>query len=170
MKGVLFTAFLLFWAIWLEVSLSLAGFVVPLLLIEMFYITVLNKWRYAFLAALVVCNIVDNLLGYTSLPAVGFVIIVASFWRNIGDCSKVELQFFPISITVFFGMLITYFTLYLKYDAIMPIKSWLYHLIGSVLVTVFLAPLMIRLQDWLAGKLKMVTYQDVQREEMYSAN
>lgn len=170
MKGVIFTGFILFFAIWLEVSLAVAGFVVPLLFIELFYVTVLNKWRYALLAALIVCNIVDSLLGYTTLPAAGFIIIVASFWRNIGDCSKVELQFFPISITVFFAMLINLAILAFKYDAVVPLTSWLYHLVGSVLFTIFLTPLIIRSQDWLAGKLKMVNYQDTQREEMYNAN
>ena len=170
MKGIIFTAFILFWAIWLEVSLAVSGFIVPLLFIEMFYITVLNKWRYALLTALAVCNIVDSLLGYTSLPAVGFVIIVASFWRNIGDCSKVELQFIPISLTVFFAMLINSSIIAFKYDAVVPLTNWLYHLVGSVLLTIFLTPLVIRSQDWLAGKLKMVNYQDIQREEMYSAN
>ena len=170
MKGILFTAFILFQAIWLEVSMSLSGFVIPLLMIEMFYLTVLNKWQYAFFTALVVCNIVDSLLGYYSLPAVTFVIIVASFWRTIGDCSKVELQFFPVSLTVFFAQIILMISLALKYDAVIPFKSWAYQLVGSVLFTVLLTPFIIKYQDWLAGKLKMVSYQDTQREEMYSAN
>lgn len=170
MKGIIFTTFILFLAIWLEVSLAFAGFVIPLLMIEFFYITVLNKWRYAFLSALVVCNILDSLLGYYSLPSVTFIIIVASFWRTIGDCSKVELQFLPVSVTVLFAQIILFISLALKYDAVIPINSWLYQLVGSVLFSVLLTPFIIKLQDWLAGKLKMVSYQETQREEMYSAN
>ena len=67
-------------------------------------------------------------------------------------------------------MLINLAILAFKYDAVVPTASWLYHLVGSVLFTIFLTPLIIRSQDWLAGKLKMVNYQDTQREEMYSAN
>lgn len=169
MKVVIYTFFLLFLTIWTEVSLSNAGFLVPLLFFQMFYLTVVNRWRFSLLVALVACVLVDHLLGYTSLPSVLFTIVVASFWRSIGDCSKVELQFLPISVTLFAGVFILMICTFLKYGGTIPYWDWFVQLFGSVVCIAFLTPFLIRVQDWLATKLKILTYAEVQREEMYSA-
>ena len=167
---VIFTFFILFLALWLEVSLSSLDIVMPLLMIELFYLTVVYKWRYSFLTALVACSILDSLLGYYSLPAAIFVIIVASFWRTIGDCSKVELQFLPVSVTIFAALLIIMACVYFSYGGVIPVWNWFVQLFGGVLLTVFFTPFIIRFQDFIARKLKVFTYADVQREEMYSAS
>jgi hypothetical protein len=169
MKSVLFTFCTVFFALWLEVSLSIFGIVAPALMVQIFYITVVKKWRFAFLVALVACTLLDSLVGYYSLPAVTLVIIIASFWRGIGDCSRVELQFVPIGMTVFLAMIVLFLTVYLSYGGAIPFWQWCGQLLIAVVFAAISAPVMIRFEDWLAGKLKILAYTEIQREEMYSA-
>ena len=169
MKTIIFTFCIVVLSLWIEVSLSIFGMVAPALMMQMFYLTVVKRWRFSFLTALFACTILDSLLGYYSLPAVTFVIILASFWRSIGDCSRIELQFLPVSVTVFVAMLILFGSVYLTYEGIVPLWKWTVQLFLSVLFAALLTPLMIRFQDWLALKLHILSYTEIQREEMYSA-
>ena len=169
MKQLLFTFITVLFSIWAEVSLSTVHLVLPVLFLQLFYITVVRKWRWGLLTALIACSIVDSLLGYFSLPAAVFVIICASFWRNIGDCSRLELQFLPIIFTMFFGMVILFGTIYLKYGGFIDWVNWSLQFAFSVGVSAVAAPAYYRIQDMLAVSMDISTYSSIQREELYSA-
>lgn len=169
MKQIIFTAFTAFLALWLEVSLANLGIIVPLVMFQAFYITVVRKWRWGIITSLVLCAPLDNLLGYASLPAVIVVIIIASFWRNIGDCSRAELQVFPVGFGISFGVLVLYLSVLVKYDGYIQWFQWATQFCGAVVIIAFSSPFIIKFQDILADKLQLSTYSKIQREELYSA-
>ncbi|MCM8542937.1 MAG: hypothetical protein NE328_21900 [Lentisphaeraceae bacterium] len=170
MKQIIFTAFTAFLALWLEVSLAHFGLIVPLVMFQAFYVTVVRKWRWGIITSLVICAPLDNLLGYTSLPAVLVVIIIASFWRSIGDCSRAELQVFPVGFGIGCGVLALYIIILLQYDGYIQWFQWSMQYIGAVLIVAFTSPFIIRFQDLLADKLELSTYSHIQKEELYSAS
>lgn len=170
MKQLLFTFITTLASIWLEVSFSTLGLVLPVLFLQLFYITIVRKWRWGIFVALVSCAMIDSLLGYFSLPSALCVIICAAFWRNIGDCSRLELQFLPVAFSMFGAMLILFAVLYLQYGGYVEWLSWTKQFFFSIVVTSIITPTYFRLQDLLAKKMDILTYANVQREELYSAN
>jgi hypothetical protein len=169
MKQLLFTFTAVYFAIWLEVALSNFNFVLPVLLLQLFYITVVRKWRWGLLTAFISCAVLDSLLGYMSLPSAVAIIIFASFWRSIGDCSRLELQFLPVIFAMLIAMLLLFVTIYLRYGGAIEWLRWSMQFAFSVIVTAIIAPAYFRAHDFLAIKLDILTYAAVQREEMYSA-
>jgi len=169
MKQIIFTAFTAFLAIWLEISLANLGVIVPLVMFQAFYVTVVRKWRWGVITAFILCAPLDSLLGYISLPAVISVVIIASFWRKIGDCSRVELQVLPVSFSMTVGVLILFVATILKYDGYIQWFYWGAQFTAAVVITAFCAPFIIKFQDLLADKLQISTYSQIQREEFYSA-
>ena len=169
MKQIIFTAFTAFLALWLEVSLANLGIIVPLVMLQAFYITVVRKWRWGVITAFIICAPLDNLLGYFSLPAVLTVIIIASFWRSIGDCSRVELQVLPVSFSMTFGVFVLFLVSILKYDGYIQWFYWGAQFAGAVVIVAFSSPFIIKFQDLLADRLQLSTYSQIQREELYSA-
>ena len=170
MKQILFTAFTAFLALWMEVSLANFGFIVPFVMFQAFYITVVRKWRWGIITSLLICAPLDNLLGYSSLPAVLVVIVIASFWRNIGDCSRAELQVFPVGFGVSVGVLVLYMTILLQYNGYIQWFQWSMQYLGAVAVIAFISPFIIKFQDILADKMELSTYSHIQKEELYSAS
>ena len=170
MKQIIFTAFTAFLALWLEVSLAHLGVVVPLVMFQAFYVTVVRKWRWGIITSLFICAPLDNLLGYTSLPAVLIVIIIASFWRSIGDCSRAELQVFPVGFGIGCGVFALYIIILFQYDGFIQWFQWSMQYIGAVLIVAFSAPFIIKFQDILADKMDLSTYSHIQKEEIYSAS
>ena len=169
MKQLLFTFVTVYIALWFEVALSNWNLVLPVLYMQLFYTTVVRKWRWGLLTALVSCAILDSLLGYISLPSALVVVIIASFWRNIGDCSRLELQILPIILSMLAAMGILFALLVLKYGATVEWLRWSMQFLFSVGVSAAIAPAYFRLNDFLAARLDISTYVEIQREEMYSA-
>ena len=170
MKQIIFTAFTTFLALWLEVSLANFGVIVPLVMFQAFYVTVVRKWRWGAIVALVVCVHLDNLLGYMSLPAVLSVVVLASFWRSMGDCSRAELQVLPVGFGISCGLLVLFTLTIFKYHGHIQWFYWSVQFIGAVAIVAFASPFMIKFQDLLADKLQISTYSRVQKEELYSAS
>jgi hypothetical protein len=169
MKQLLFTFITVLGAIWIEVSLSNVNLVLPVLFLQLFYVTVVRKWRWGLLTALVACSIIDSLLGYFTLPAAVCVIVCASFWRGIGDCSRLELQFLPVAFTMFLGMMVLLMTVFIQYRGYIEWFRWFMQFSFSVGVSAIIAPTYFRLLDMLAVRLDILTYSNVQREELFSA-
>ena len=170
MKQIIFTAFTAFLALWFEVSLSNLGITVPLVMLQAFYVTVVRKWRWGVITVLLVCAPLDNLLGYFSLPSMLVVIIIASFWRSIGDCSRVELQVLPVGFAIFWGVFTLFAVTILKYGAYIQWFYWGTQFAGAVIIVSLTSPFIIKFQDILADKMQISTYSQIQKEELYSAS
>ena len=170
MKQIIFTAFTAFLALWLEISLANLGVLVPFVMLQVFYITVVRKWRWGIITALIICSPLDNLLGYYSLPAVVIVIIIASFWRSIGDCSRVELQVLPVGFGMACGVLTLLIVTVIQYGGYIQWLQWAFQAVSAVAIIAFTAPFYIKFQDILADKMQISTYSEIQRQELYSAS
>ncbi len=170
MKQILFTFVTVFFSLWVQISVANWGFVLPLLFLQLFYITVVRKWRWGMLIALIACSVLDSLLGYFSLPAAVCMIVCASFWRNIGDCGRLELQFFPVGVALFPAVLILMAGIYFRYGGYIEWLQWFWQFLFGVGVTAIIAPTLFKLQDFLAIRLEISTYSDIQHEELYSAS
>jgi hypothetical protein len=168
-KGILLVALFVICSLWVEVSVSSLGLALPILYFQLFYVTVVYKWRGALLTALVSCTVLDSLLGYYSLPGALVVIVLSSFWRNSGDCSRVGLQGFPAGFILFFALFLQIVCVYLLYGGLIQWWRWLVQFVSGVSLLALMTPILIHLQDWLAHKLEVKTFAGFQREELYSA-
>ena len=170
MKVVCFVAVCLFIGLWAELSISSAGLILPLLMVEVFYVTVLKKWKWGVISAFLLCHTLDSLTGYVSLPGMLLVVMMASFWRGIGDCSRLELQIIPIFICLCAAVSVMFILTHFKYGGFIAWGQVLVNFLVAVFGTSLISPLIIGIQDRVANALKIPTYTDIQHEELYSAS
>ncbi len=168
MKQLIFTLFTLITALWFEVSLAHFGFILPFVFFQIFYITVVRRWQWGIVMSFLVCATLDSLLGYVSLPGGLLIVLMASIWRKRGDCSRLELQV----VAVFFVLLIGLGNLFLwtiiAYHGKFEWFYWSWQFIFGVGVMAVISPFIINLQDFIAEKMGISTYLNIQKEELYS--
>ena len=170
MRKFCFVAITGLFALWLQVSAANAGVIFPLLILEVFYLTVAFGWKWGLGSSLALCLILDSLLAYNSLPSMIVVVVCALSWKAVGDCSRLELQFLPVALVTALSMLVLFFTLFVKYGRGVPLLSGTLHFLVAVAGSALLAPFYIRSLDYLAGNLKIITYSEIQREELYGGS
>ena len=170
MKIFCFTLISVFATFWAELALANAGVFLPLMMLQVFYITVVRKWKLALISAFIMCSSIDSMLDVISLPSMFVVVICASFWRSLGDCSRSEMQFLPLLFTLLPSLLVLFLLNHYLNGGLWNWSHFGIHFSIALFGGAFAAPFFIYVQDMLAAALKISTYTDIQREELYRAS
>jgi len=159
-----------FVAVWLDVVLAGNGYFVLFVAAFVVYLTVLYKWRRAFLGGLLGFAIVDSFCGSFSLAALLPLLLAGSFWRYNGDCTRLSLFWVPLLAgLVPGGLLILFFTGSLGLS-ISVIMGLMFLLLKALLITLPGALALVYRYDQLAIRLNLTPSTEVQKEALYSVS
>ena len=156
-------------SIWLDLVFNSNGINSYFCLSYIVYLTLLYKWKVAMLGGMLCFTVLDAFFGTFSLPALVPLLLVGTFWRYNGDCTRLSIFWVPLIAALLPAIFcIIYFTNF-SYNQSFTFGSYVFHLLKSVLFTVPLSIFLVVFYDWIAAKIRLVGSTEIQKEEMYSA-
>lgn len=168
MIETVFIFLILFFSIFLDISVGSFGLTIPFLACSIFYISVVYGFKIGFIISLLAGILIDSLLGrsYLISPfAFTVVSIFASYWLRNGVLKLIGLQAIPGGIValLYFGPLLL--TNYFVYDSgffLFLFKNL--YLILSIAFGMLLMPILIILLDTFSDKLGLSLYVKAQKK------
>lgn len=168
MDKFIYISLVLFFSLVIQIYTGNIGLIIPVMVLSVFYLTIIFDWQLGILSGLLAGVILDLLYG-RSLLISPFINILASLfailWLHKGELKILALQMIPASILSF--MYIVPFV-YLTYQRtehgfLLAIEN-IGIILASVMITTLFFPCLIKFLDLINGPLGFNFYRTIQDE------